>query len=93
MFWNDSGDENGMRDSCLDMNDYRKGSQPWMTLRTRIMKHELTSDGLDLKHLKSLYNKMSEIGWLDQGRLWEIMSFLYCFFLWWMKNFISLTQV
>lgn len=33
-----------------------------MTLRHRIMKHELTGDGIGLKHLKSLYNKMSEIG-------------------------------
>lgn len=46
------------------------------------MKHELTGDGIALNHLKGLYNKMSEIGWLDQGTLWEIMSLLYYLFLW-----------
>ena len=93
MFWIDSREGNDTHDSCLDMNDYPKGSQPWMALRSRIMKHELTGDGEDLKHLQGLCNKMSEIGWLDQETLWEIMSFLYCLFLWWMKNSISLTQV
>lgn len=47
-----------------------------------MMKHELTGDGIDLKHLKGLRNKMGEIGWLDQETLWEIMSLLYYLFLW-----------
>lgn len=43
-------------------------------------------------NVEGLCNKMSEIGWLDQGALWEIMSLLYSLFLWWMKNSISLTH-
>lgn len=43
-------------------------------------------------NVEGLSNKMSEIGWLDQGALWEIMSLLYSLFLWWMKNSISLTH-
>lgn len=82
MFWIDNSDENGLYDFCLERNNYCRESQSWMTLRSRIMKHKLTGDGIELKHLKGLYNKMSEIGWLDQETLWEIMSLLYYLFLW-----------
>lgn len=60
-FWNiklwevvfqiDRGEGRGMHDSCLGRGDYWRGSQPWMALRSRIMKHELTGDGINLKHL------------------------------------------
>lgn len=52
-----------------------------MTSRSRIIKHGLTGDGIDLKHLQGLYNKMSEMSDSIQGCYEKLCHYCsICFF-------------